>query len=240
MPAGEKVRSVLIVDDEVGARESLKMILKNDYEVFSAKDAEEAFLQIKVHSPDVILLDIILPDLDGLKVLERIKQNDPDMVVIMITATKTVKTAVEAMKLGAYDYVTKPFDIDELRLIISRSLSTKALEQEVRYRREEMDKSFDFRNIIGKSKSMKDIFKVVKQIADSRSTELIMGESGTGKELISRAIHYNSNRNNYPFVTINCAAIPETLIESELFGHEKGAFTNAIEKKLGRFEVAHQ
>ena len=240
MPAGEKVRSVLIVDDEVGARESLKMILKNDYEVFSAKDAEEAFLQIKVHSPDVILLDIILPDLDGLKVLERIKQNDPDMVVIMITATKTVKTAVEAMKLGAYDYVTKPFDIDELRLIISRSLSTKALEQEVRYRREEMDKSFDFRNIIGKSKSMKDIFKVVKQIADSRSTALIMGESGTGKELISRAIHYNSNRNNYPFVTINCAAIPETLIESELFGHEKGAFTNAIEKKLGRFEVAHQ
>ncbi len=233
------MRSVLVVDDEVGARESLKMILKNDYEVFSAKDAEEALLQIKVHSPDVILLDIILPDLDGLKVLERIKQNDPDMVVIMITATKTVKTAVEAMKLGAYDYVTKPFDIDELRLIISRSLSTKALEQEVKYRREEMDRNFDFRNIIGKSKSMKEIFKVVKQIADSKSTALIMGESGTGKELISRAIHYNSNRKDHPFVTINCAAIPETLIESELFGHEKGAFTNAIEKKLGRFEVAH-
>ncbi len=236
----EKVRSVLIVDDEVGARESLKMILKSDYEVFLAKNAEEGFLQIKVHSPDVILLDIILPDLDGLKVLERIKQSDPDMIVIMITATKTVKTAVEAMKLGAYDYVTKPFDIDELRLIINRSLSTKALEQEVKYRREEMDKSFDFGNIIGKSKSMKEIFKVVKQIADSKSTALIMGESGTGKELISRAIHYNSNRKSYPFVTINCAAIPETLIESELFGHEKGAFTNAIERKLGRFEVAHQ
>jgi putative PEP-CTERM system response regulator len=234
------VRSVLIVDDEVGARESLKMILKNDYEVILAKDAEEAFFQIKAHSPDVVLLDIILPDLDGLKVLERIKQNDPDMVVIMITATKTVKTAVEAMKLGAYDYVTKPFEIDELRLIISRSLSTKALEQEVKYRREEMDKNFDFGNILGKSNVMKEIFKVVKQIADSRSTALIMGESGTGKELISRAIHYNSNRKNYPFVTINCAAIPETLIESELFGHEKGAFTNAIEKKLGRFEVAHQ
>ncbi len=240
LPVNEKLRSVLVVDDEVGARESLKMILKNDYEVFSAKDAEEAFLLVKDRSPDVILLDIILPDLDGLKVLEKVKQNDPDAVVIMITATKTVKTAVEAMKLGAYDYVTKPFDIDELRLIISRSLSTKALEQEVKYRREEMDKNFDFRNIIGKSKSMKDIFKVVKQIADSRSTALIMGESGTGKELISRAIHYNSNRKNFPFVTINCAAIPETLIESELFGHEKGAFTNAIERKLGRFEVAHQ
>ena len=240
MTRGEKVRSVLIVDDEVGARESLKMILKNDYEVFLAKDAEEAFSQIKDHCPDVILLDIILPDLDGLKVLERIKQNDPDIIVIMITATKTVKTAVEAMKLGAYDYVTKPFDIDELRLIITRSLSTKALEQEVKYRREEMDKSFDFGNIIGKSKVMKDIFKVVKQIADSKSTVLIMGESGTGKELVSRAVHYNSNRKSYPFVTINCAAIPETLIESELFGHEKGAFTNAIERKLGRFEVAHQ
>jgi DNA-binding NtrC family response regulator len=158
----------------------------------------------------------------------------------MITATKTVKTAVEAMKLGAYDYVTKPFDIDELRLLISRSLSTKALEQEVKYRREEMDKSFDVGQIIGKSKVMKEIFKVVKQIADSKSTVLIMGESGTGKELISRAVHYNSNRRDHPFVTINCAAIPETLIESELFGHEKGAFTNAIERKLGRFEVAQQ
>jgi len=240
MAKSDKVRSVLIVDDEVGARESLKIILKNDYDVFLAKNAEEAFLQIKEHAPDVILLDIILPDLDGLKVLERIKQNDPDIIVIMITATKTVKTAVEAMKLGAYDYVTKPFDIDEMRLIITRSLSTKALEQEVKYRREEMDKSFDFGNILAKSKGMKEIFKVVKQIADSKSTVLIMGESGTGKELISRAIHYNSNRKNYPFVTINCAAIPETLIESELFGHEKGAFTNAIEKKLGRFEVAHQ
>jgi putative PEP-CTERM system response regulator len=240
MTRSDKVRSVLIVDDEVGVRESLKMILKKDYDVFLAKDAEEAFLQIKEHSPDVILLDIILPDLDGLKVLERIKQNEPDIVVIMITATNTAKTAVEAMKLGAYHYVTKPFDNDELRLIISRSLSEKALKQELIFRREEMDKSFDFGNILGKSKGMKDIFKMVKQIADSKSTVLIMGESGTGKELISRAIHYNSNRKNYPFVTINCAAIPETLIESELFGHEKGAFTNAIEKKLGRFEVAHQ
>jgi len=232
------VKSVLIVDDEVGTRESVKMILKNDYEVFLAKDAEEAFLQIKEHSPDVVLLDIILPDIDGLKVLEKVKESDPDLIVIMITATKTIKTAVEAMKLGAYDYVTKPFDIDELRLIISRSLSTQALEKEVKYLRKEIDKGFSIGNIIGKSKVMENIFKVVRQIADSKSTVLIMGESGTGKELISRAIHYNSNRKNYPFVTINCAAIPETLIESELFGHERGAFTNAIEKKLGRFEIA--
>jgi two-component system response regulator AtoC len=134
-----KMRSVLIVDDEIGARESLKMILKNDYEVSLARNAEEAFSKIKEHSPDVILLDILLPDLSGLKVLERIKQNDPDMVVIMITATNTVNTAVEAMKLGAYDYVTKPFDIDQLRLIITRSLSAKALEQEVKHGRKEMD-----------------------------------------------------------------------------------------------------
>jgi DNA-binding NtrC family response regulator len=237
---GGTMKSILIVDDEVGARESIRMILKNDYEVFLAKNAEEAFFQIKEHSPDVILLDIILPDLDGLKVLEKIKQKEADSIVIMITATRTVKTAVEAMKLGAYDYVTKPFDADELGLIISRALSSQALEKEVKYLREEMDKNFGFENIIGKSKTIEDIFNVVRQIADSKSTVLIMGESGTGKELISRAIHYSSNRRNYPFITINCAAIPETLIESELFGHEKGAFTNAIEKKLGRFEIAHQ
>ncbi|HTN71278.1 MAG TPA: response regulator [Methylomirabilota bacterium] len=132
------MRRILIVDDEIGARESLRMILKNDYEVFLAKNAEEAFSQIKEHPPDAILLDIILPDLDGLKVLQRIKQNDPEMVVIMITATRTVKTGVEAMKLGAYDYLTKPFDIVRLRLLISRSLSSKDLEKEVKNRRKEM------------------------------------------------------------------------------------------------------
>jgi DNA-binding NtrC family response regulator len=134
-----KMRSVLIVDDEVGIRESLKMILGKDYELFLAKNAEETFSEIKEHSPDVVLLDIILPDLDGLKVLERIKQNDPNIIVIMVTATTTVKTALQAKKLGAYGYVTKPFDIDELRLIITQSLSAKALEQEVKNRRKEMD-----------------------------------------------------------------------------------------------------
>jgi len=133
------MRSVLVVDDEIGARESLKMILKNDYEVSLARNAEEAFSKIKEHSPDVILLDILLPDLDGLKVLERIKQNNPNIIVIMVTATTTVKTALEAKKLGAYGYVTKPFDTDELRLIITRSLSAKALEQEVKNGRKEMD-----------------------------------------------------------------------------------------------------
>jgi len=234
------VRSVLIVDDEVGTRESLKLILKKDYDVLLAKDAEEAFLQIKEQTPDVILLDIILPDQDGLRVLEKIKKNDSDSIIIMITATKTVKTAVEAMKLGAFDYITKPFDVDELRLIVSRALSTQALQKEVQYLREEVDRSFGFGDLIGKSKAMREIFSLVRQVADSKSTILVMGESGTGKELVSRAIHFHSNRKTQPFVTINCAAIPETLIESELFGHERGAFTHAIEKKLGRFEIAHQ
>ncbi|MEM5807342.1 MAG: response regulator, partial [Candidatus Aenigmatarchaeota archaeon] len=204
------MKSILIVDDEIGTRESLRMILKKDYEIFMAKNAEEAFLAIKENLPDVVLLDIILPDLDGIKVLEKIKQEFPSMIVIMITATKTVKTAVEAMKLGAYDYITKPFDIDELRLIINRALSTQELEREVKYLRQEIDKSFGFSNIIGKSKGMQEIFKIVRQIADSKSTVLIIGESGTGKELISRAIHFNSNRKNYPFIAINCAAIPDT------------------------------
>ena len=228
------------MDDEVGARESLKMVFKDDYEVFLAKNAEEAFRQVKEQGPDVILLDILLPDLDGLKVLERIKQEDPDAMVVMITATRTIKTAVEAMKLGAHDYVTKPFDVDELRLIVNRTLSNQALQKEVKYLRERIEEHFDFGKMIGKSKELKEIFNFIRQVAPSKSTVLVMGESGTGKELVSRAIHYQSPRKPFPFVTINCAAIPETLIESELFGHERGAFTNAVERKLGRCEIAHQ
>ena len=228
------------MDDEVGARESLKMVFKEDYEVILAKNAEEAFRQVREQSPDVILLDILLPDLDGLKVLERMKQEDPDAMVVMITATRTIKTAVEAMKLGAHDYVTKPFDVDELRLIVNRALSNQALQKEVKYLRERIEEHFDFGKMIGKSREIKEIYHFIRQVAPSKSTVLVMGESGTGKELVSRAIHYQSPRKPFPFVTINCAAIPETLIESELFGHERGAFTNAVERKLGRCEIAHQ
>ena len=231
------MKSLLIVDDEIGARESLKMVFKEEFEVLLAKSADEAFSQMKEHTPDIILLDILLPDLDGLKVLERMKREDPDTIVIMITATRTVRTAVEAMKLGAYDYVTKPFDVDELRLIVNRALSNQALQKEVKYLRERIDERYDFGRMIGKGNGMKHIFHLIEQIAPSRATVLVMGESGTGKELVSRAIHHQSPRKNFPFITINCAAIPETLIESELFGHEKGAFTNAIEKKLGRCGV---
>jgi putative PEP-CTERM system response regulator len=234
------VKSVLIVDDEIGVRESLRFLFKVEYEISLAGTAEEAFRKVKEVAPDVVLLDILLPDLDGLKVLERIRQEDPHVMVIMITATRTIKTAVEAMKLGACDYITKPFDLDELRLIVGRALSNQALQKEIRYLRERMDEQFDYGKMIGKSRGMQEIFQFIAQVSPSRSTVLVMGESGTGKELVSRAIHYQSPRKHGPFVTINCAAIPENLIESELFGHEKGSFTNAIERKLGRCEIAHQ
>ena len=232
----EKLRSILIVDDEVGVRESLKMSLKKNYEVFLAKNAEEAFLQIKEHSPEVILLDVILPDLDSLKALEIIKQNDPHVIVIMITATKTAKRAVEAMRLGAFNYVLKPFNNDKLDLILSESLSTITLEQEVK-NCQELDNN-KFRNIIGKSKQMKDIFKMVKHLANIKSPVLIIGESGTGKQLLARAIHDDGQRAAFPFVTVDCSAISEDLLTIELFGHVKGAFTGAEQRKIGRFVQA--
>jgi DNA-binding NtrC family response regulator len=157
----------------------------------------------------------------------------------MITATKTVKNAVEAMKLGADDYIVKPFDLDELRMIVDKVLTTQALAREVEVLRSEVNRNYGFENIIGKSKEVREIFGIIRQVADSKTTVLITGESGTGKELISRAIHHHSPRNKKPFITINCAAIPDTLIESELFGHERGAFTSAYEKKIGRVELAH-
>jgi DNA-binding NtrC family response regulator len=237
---GGALRTVLVVDDEVGIRESLRMILKQDYEVALAKNAEEAFELFKHHSPDVILLDILLPDLDGLKVLEQLKKRDPDGIVIMITSTRTLKTTIEAMKLGADDYITKPFDIDELRLAIHRCLSSLSLKKEIEYHRDEQQRQFHADEMIGQSRAVTEMKGVIRQVAESRSTVLILGESGTGKELVARAVHFQSPRRNGPFITINCAAIPETLIESELFGVEKGAFTNAFEKRLGRFEVAHQ
>jgi DNA-binding NtrC family response regulator len=232
-------KTLLIVDDEKGIRESLKWIFKDNYDTILAKDGREALQAVENRPPDLILLDILLPDINGLEILRRVKEQIKNLPVIMITATKTVTNAVEAMKLGADDYIIKPFNLEELRIIVRKALNTRELATEVELLRSEVNRSYGFDNIIGKSKEMREIFKVVRQVADSKTTILVTGDSGTGKELISRAIHYHSPRKNKPFVTINCAAIPETLIESELFGHEKGAFTNAYEKKIGRFEMAH-
>ncbi|MFH2012145.1 MAG: sigma-54 dependent transcriptional regulator [Pseudomonadota bacterium] len=232
------MKRLLVIDDELGARESLKMIFDKEYEVTIAATGEEAIEIIERLRPNLVLLDIIMPGMDGLAVLERINELDKDIIVIMITATKTIKTAVHAMKLGAYDYITKPFDLDEIRLIVKKALSTQDLKNEVKILRSQVDKVYSFGNIVGNTAVMRDVFDTIKQIADSNTTILIEGESGTGKELVAKAIHFNSDRKRKPFIAINCAGIPEHLIESELFGHEKGAYTNAYARKLGRFEMA--
>lgn len=233
-------KRILIVDDELGARESLRIILKNrGYDLLVAEGGEEALRIFEQQRPHITLLDIIMPDLDGLKVLEEIKRIDAKALVIMITAAKSIETAVNAMKLGAYDYITKPFNVDEIRLIVKKAFSNLDLVGEVEYLRAEIGRIYGLDNIVGKSKAMKNIFSLIKQVTDTTLTVLIEGESGTGKELVARAIHFNSSRKNKPFIDVNCAAIPDSLMESELFGHERGAFTGAHERKLGRFEVAN-
>jgi DNA-binding NtrC family response regulator len=185
-------------------------------------------------------LDLVMPGIDGMEVLRRIRQINTNLPVVILTATQLIRTAVEAMKLGASDYLTKPFDLDELRLVIDKCLLTRELQKEVHSLRWEVKKRFDFGNVlIGQSTAMQAIYSKIEQIADTRTTVLIVGESGTGKELVAKALHYNSGRRDRPIVAINCAAIPEGLIESELFGHEKGAFTNALSRKPGQFELAH-
>jgi len=234
------MRKILIVDDEIGVRDSLRMIFKKDYQVIMAGSAAEAWEKVQSEEPDLILLDIVMPGKDGMEMLKEIHQNQPLTPVVMLTATKTVKTAVEAMKLGAYDYITKPFDIEELRMIAQKALESRDLKADNIRLQREVEQRYQFDNIIGKSKEMREIYSTIRQIAEKNSTVLIHGESGTGKELVARAIHYNSLRKDKPFVAVNCAAIPETLIESELFGHEKGAFTDAQSRRIGHFELAHQ
>jgi DNA-binding NtrC family response regulator len=232
------MKRILIVDDELSVRESLKLILQDQYKILMANDAKEALVLFERETPHLVLLDIILPEMDGITVLKRIREMDATVPVIMLTATRMVKTAVEAMKLGATDYLSKPFEIEELKLIIEKAITAKDLEQEVKYLRSEITRRYSFKNIIGKSREMQEVYAKIEQIADTRTTVLITGESGTGKELVARALHYNSTRKDKPFIAINCAALPETLIESELFGHERGAFTDAQVRKVGQFELA--
>jgi DNA-binding NtrC family response regulator len=231
---------VLVVDDEPGVRESLRLILKERAEVALAVSGEEALARMAKESPDVILLDILMPGLDGLEVLERLRELSPVSQVVMVTATKTVKTAVRAMKLGAYDYVTKPFDIDELLMIVDRAVEAATLRREIDSLRSEVGQRYSFDNIIGNGPKMQEVLKTVGIVAGLKTTVLLTGESGTGKEVIAKAIHYNSPRADRSLVTINCAAIPDNLLESELFGHERGAFTDAHSRKLGHFERAHR
>ena len=230
---------VLVVDDEAGVRQSLLLVFNKTYRVLEAASADEAVQKMTDEKPDVALLDIMMPGADGLAVLKQIKSIHPDCQVIMLTGLNTARTAFAAKGTGAFDYVTKPFDVEELRLRVEHALEKVQLSRELERLKEEVGRKYGIDHIIGRSKQIIDIFKAVSMVAAKKSTVLITGESGTGKELIARAIHYNSDRRSKPFVVVNCAALPDTLIESELFGYERGAFTNASQKKIGRFELAH-
>ena len=229
---------ILVVDDEPGVRESFHLILDDDYEVIDVPDGAAALDVVRATQVDLVLLDIRLPGMDGIEVLERIKAIDEGLEVILVTAVKTVRTAVAAMKLGAFDYVTKPFEEDELLALVRRALEKRSLEREVVYLRGELERHHDFDEIVGQHPEMQRLYRLVAQVARTTTTVLITGESGTGKELIARAIHRQGPRRDKPFVAVNPAAIAETLMESELFGHEKGAFTGAFQRKLGKFELA--
>jgi DNA-binding NtrC family response regulator len=231
---------VLIVDDEPGVRESLRMVLKEGYEPLAVGSSGDALETLAATTVDVVLLDIVMPGMDGMQLLEELRVRFPNLPIVMLTATKTVKTAVGAMKLGAFDYITKPFDVDELRVILDKATERAELVREVEELRSEVGRRYQLDNIVGRSPRMQEVFRTVLTVAPLKTTVLITGESGTGKELIAKAIHYQSPRGRRPLVTLNCAAIPETLLESELFGHEKGSFTDAHAKKLGQFELAHE
>jgi DNA-binding NtrC family response regulator len=237
---GETRRRVLVVDDETGVRESLRLVLRDKYDVSVAESGDEALRRAGSESFDAVLLDLVMPGIDGLTVLERIKGQKPELPVVIVTATRTVKTAVTAIKLGAFDYLEKPFDLDELRIVLANATRTSALQREVNELRAEVGRRYQLGNIVGRSEPMQEIFRTVSQVAPLKTTVLITGESGTGKELIAKALHYQSPRASRTLTAINCAAIPEHLLESELFGHERGSFTGADARKLGQFELAHQ
>jgi two-component system response regulator HydG len=232
--------TILVVDDDLAHRTMLRTLIGGwGYAVSEADDGSTAIEKVKETSFDLVLMDVRMVKVSGLEALETIKSYNPAIPVIVMTAYSSVETAVEALKQGAHDYLTKPLDFDKLRLTLERAMEHTRLKEENRWLRESLGQQFDSQNIIGKSPSMLKLLETVAQVAPSEATVLITGESGTGKELIAGALHFNSLRKTGPFVKINCAAITETLLESELFGHEKGAFTGADRRKEGRFSQAH-
>ena len=231
---------ILIVDDEESLREFLEIMLKREgYEIATAENGEVAIKHLAKKNYDVVITDLQMPKIHGMQVLAKAKESDPEMVVIVITAFGSTESAVEAMKLGAYDYITKPFKIDEIKLVIKKALEKRLLSRENILLKKALGSKYNFGNLIGSAPSMLKIYDLIQRVCETKTNVLITGESGTGKELVAKAVHYNGSLKDKPFVTVNCGAIPETLIESELFGHKKGSFTGAIADKMGLFEVAN-
>jgi len=231
--------SILIVDDEKGIRESLRMVLQEQYDLYVAKTGAEALRCFESRSIDLILLDIMLPDTDGRLLIQEFKAIDQHVDIIMITALKDLRSGIDAIKSGAHDYLVKPFDVENVQAVVARALKKKNMQKEIFLLKHEIDHCCPFETMVGRNPEMKKIFQLIATVAPSDGTVLIQGESGTGKELVARAIHNKSGRTKNPFVVINCAAIPATLMESELFGHRRGAFTGASMDCPGKLEIAN-
>ena len=232
-------KTVLIIEDDESLRRVLEFSLEEaGYRVLTAREGDSGLKTFRSEQPPLVITDIHMPGISGIEVLRTIKDEAPDTLVIVITAYGSVEKAVEAMKLGAYDYLTKPFGREELRLTVDKALSYRGLQEENARLRAELSDQVDFTSIVGISEAMQQVFEVVRRVAATEASVLILGESGTGKELVARAIHYGSERRDGPFVPVNCAAIPAELLESELFGHVRGAFTGAVKERRGKFELA--
>jgi DNA-binding NtrC family response regulator len=229
---------ILVVDDDKNTRDGLELALKRSYDVVLAESAEKALTLLQKGGFDIVLSDMRMPGMDGMTLLQRALARQPDLICILLTAYGNVETAVEAMKRGAYDFLMKPVNLDHLELLLERAMRSRAVEAENVKLQEQLDDKFGLENIVGSSPVMREMFEVIQQAAPTQATVLIEGESGTGKELVAHAIHHLSTRSKGPFVAVHCAALSETLLESELFGHEKGAFTNAVARRKGRFELA--
>ncbi len=232
---------ILVVDDESSHRQMIEAVLSAEgYEISQADDGQTAIVAVEDRFYDLVIMDIRMPKISGIEALKKIKAISPGIPIIIMTAYASVGTAVEALKAGAYDYLIKPLDIEELKILVAKALRFRQLEQENVYLKERLNDRFDFSKILGRSPAMNSLFETMALVAPSEATVLIVGDSGTGKELIASAVHQNSPRKDRPLIKVNCAALPETLLESELFGHEKGAFTGAIARKQGRFQLAHK
>ena len=231
--------SILIVDDENGVRESLRVVLQDDYELYMAQNGREALRIFESRSIDIVLLDIMLPDIDGRLLIKDFKQIDDSVDIIMVTAVKDLQSGIDAIKNGAHDYLVKPFEVENVKDIVARAIKEKKLLKEIILLKREVVQCRPLENMVGRTPEMKKVFHLIATVAPSDGTVLIQGESGTGKELVARAIHEQSGRVQNPFVVINCAAIPSTLMESELFGHCRGAFTGASTDSAGKLEIAN-